>query len=129
MTPLRKKRKASEPHSVEQAKAYAARLLAIRDYSRSELEAKLAEREYTADVIDKVISLLKEYSYIYETGRNKDTLAKMADAYLARKKNPTSTWAYNSLEKYLCKKGFDHDCVREYIIKRAEADREAQRNS
>jgi SOS response regulatory protein OraA/RecX len=129
MTPLRKKRIASDPHNVEQAKAYAARLLSMRDYARSELEAKLTEREYTSEVIQKVIALLKEYGYIYETGRNKDTLATMAGAYLAKKKNPTSAWAYNSLEKYLSKKGFDHDCVREYIITRAEADREAERNS
>lgn len=122
--PERKRKKTIDPHDREDAKAYAARILAMRDYSAYEMRGKLRERGYAADVVEDVTSTLLSYGYVYETGDDTDALHRMASAYRSRKKNPRSAWAYKSLETYLCKKGFSPSSVRAYILRCISNDRD-----
>jgi len=97
----------------------ALRLLAGRDYSRSEMEAKLRGRGYPTDEIDAALDKLLSYGYVVETGGDQEALEEMAAAYLAKRgKTLTTPSAYKALERFLLRKGFEPELVREYLVRR-----------
>ena len=97
----------------------ALRLLAGRDYSRSEMEAKLRGRGYPESEIDDTIAKLLNYGYVVETGGDADALEAMAESYLAKRgKTLTTPSAFRALERFLLRKGFEPELVREYLVRR-----------
>ena len=100
----------------------ALKLLAGRDYSASEMLARLARRGYTREEAEETADKLKEYGYVKETGTDREQLCAMAREYL-HKKNKTrlTPSVFHSLESFLLRKGFEPDLVREYLTRLAEA--------
>jgi SOS response regulatory protein OraA/RecX len=102
----------------------ALRLLAGRDYSRSEMEAKLRGRGYPELETDAALDKLLSYGYVVKTGSDPDALAAMAESYLAKKGKALNTpGAFRALEAFLLRKGFDAELVREYLLRRRDEGR------
>jgi len=96
----------------------ALKLLAGKDYSRSEMEAKLVARGYSEDEILAALDKLQHYNYIVETGKDFSKLENMAEEYLSKKnKDISNPSAAKALERFLIKKGFDRDLVQEYLLR------------
>ena len=97
----------------------AMKLLAGKDYSRSEMEVKLVAREYSEIEILETLDTLQHYDYIVETGNDVSKMENMAENYL-RKKNKTfsNPSAVKALEAFLLRKGFDQDLVQEYLLRK-----------
>ena len=104
------------PANKKTAWEIAAKLLAGRDFSRSEMEERLARRGFENEEIQTVIEKLLHYNYIIETGEDINQLALMAEEYLMKKnKSFKNKNALRSLEAFLLRKGFDHNLVTEYL--------------
>ncbi len=97
----------------------AMKLLAGKDYSRSEMEVKLVARDFSETEILETLDKLQHYDYIVETGNNSSKMEDMAENYL-RKKNKTfsNPSAVKALEAFLLRKGFDQDLVQEYLLRK-----------
>ena len=97
----------------------AMKLLAGKDYSRSEMEEKLVAREYSETEILETLDKLQHYNYIVETGDNASMMEVMAEEYLRKKnKDFSNPGAVKALERFLAKKGFDQDLVQEYLLRK-----------
>jgi len=100
----------------------ALKLLAGRDYSRSEMLAKLRSRGYDEAAISAALDTLEKYNYVKTTGADRAQLAAMAAEYLRKRKgDPASPSAFRALEGFLLRKGFDENLVREYLERLAES--------
>ncbi len=100
----------------------ALKLLSGRDYSRSEMEQRLARRGYSQSEIEETVSKLKRYSYVAETGSDANQLRAMAQEYLKKKhKSARDPRSLRSLEAFLLRKGFTPDLVAEYLQKLSDA--------
>ena len=97
----------------------AMKLLAGKDYSRSEMEVKLVARDYSETEILETLDKLQRYDYIVETGNDSSKMEDMADNYL-RKKNKTfsNPSAVKALEAFLLRKGFEQDLVQEFLLRK-----------
>ncbi len=94
----------------------ALKLLAGKDYSRSEMKTKLANRDYSEEEIDETLDKLQHYNYIVETGHDLSQMESMANEYLRKKnKDANNPSSIKSLEAFLIRKGFDPELVNEYL--------------
>ena len=97
----------------------AMKLLAGKDYSRSEMEIKLVARDFSDTEILETLDKLQHYNYIVETGNDSSKMEDMAENYL-KKKNKTfsNPSAVKSLEAFLLRKGFEQDLVQEFLLRK-----------
>ena len=96
----------------------ALKLLAGRDFSRAEMEARLVRRGFDEQEIQQAVQKLLKYNYIVETGGNKEKLREMAENYLEKKNvDVIEKKRLRSLENFLLRKGFDTDLVNEFLEK------------
>ena len=103
----------------------ALKLLAGRDFSASEMIARLARRGYEEDESENVVAKLMQLGYVVETGNDRDKLCEMARDYLVKKnKTEITPSTLRSLEAFLLRKGFDPDLVGEYLRLLAEMEEE-----
>mgnify|MGYP000083851922 CR=1 FL=1 len=93
----------------------ALKLLAGKDYSAAELADKLTSRGYPQDEIDRVLTILRHYHCVADTGRNTAQLEQMSAAWLAKRRRGLTPSALRGLEAHLLKKGFDPDLVRAHL--------------
>jgi len=93
----------------------ALRLLAGKDYSRPELQAKLARRQYDSHEIEQALATLERYGYATRTGNDRAQLERMAQTYLAKRAPQALATTARALEAFLLKKGFDPDLVAAYV--------------
>lgn len=95
-------------------------LLGGKDYSATELAAKLAHRGYSDDEIERALSTLQRYHYVAETGTDAAQLERMSSAWLAKRRRGITPSVLRGLEAFLLKKGFDTDLVRAHLERLAE---------
>lgn len=96
------------------------KLLGGKDYSATELAAKLARRGYSNDEIERALSTLQHYHYVAETGTDAAQLERMSRAWLAKRRGGITPGALRGLEQLLLKKGFDPELVRAHLEQLAE---------
>ncbi len=100
----------------------ALKLLAGKDYSRSEMKAKLVARGYSENEVFETLDKLQHYNYIVETGKDLSKLEEMAEGYLKKKnKDISNPGAVKALESFLLRKGFEPDFVQEYLLRKMNA--------
>ena len=104
-------------HSNKSAWEVALTLLAGRDFSRSEMEERLARRGFDEIDIESAVQKLLKHNYISETGNDRQKLCEMAGEYLRKKGVENIEKKHlKSLETFLARKGFNTDLVQEYLI-------------
>jgi len=104
-------------HSNKSALEVAVKLLAGRDFSKSEMEERLARRGFDEIDIKSAIQKLLNLNYIAETGNDREKLCEMAKEYLRKKGvNNIEKKHLCSLEAFLIRKGFNIELVQEYLI-------------
>ncbi|RLD09327.1 MAG: hypothetical protein DRI44_08725 [Chlamydiae bacterium] len=104
-------------HSNKSALEIAVKLLAGRDFSKSEMEERLVRRGFDETDIQSAIQKLLKQGYIAETGNDRQKLCEMAGNYLRKKNTDKIEMKHlRSLEAFLIRKGFDTELVREYLI-------------
>ncbi len=82
------------------------------------MEAKLVARGYSEDEVLETLDKLQHYNYIEETGSDASKLEEMAEEYLEKKnKKISDPSAVKALERFLLKKGFEPDLVREFLLR------------
>lgn len=103
-------------HSNKSAWEVALTLLAGRDFSRSEMEERLARRDFDEIDIQQAVQKLLKYDYIAETGNDEKKLREMVEEYIRKKgaKNIEKKHL-RSLESFLIRKGFNIDIVQQYL--------------
>jgi len=103
-------------HSKKSAWDVALKLLAGRDFSRSEMEIRLAKRGFDEPEIQETIDKLLKYNYVVETGNDIVKLKEMANDYFAKKKvDAIEKKHLRSLEAFLVRKGFNVELVNEFL--------------
>ncbi len=91
----------------EKAKRYSIWLLSKKDYSQQEISNKLKNKNYTEDIINKVIKFLDKYKFI-----NEDKLVEKEIEYGIKKlKSP------EYIKNKLLLKGIKYDKFKEKILK------------
>ncbi len=91
-------------------------MLAGRDFSRAEMEARLARRGFDTQEIQQAVLKLLKYNYIVETGNDKNALREMAENYLEKKNiSKIEKKHLRALEAFLVRKGFDDNLVNEFL--------------
>jgi len=92
-------------------------LLAKRDFSKSEMEARLTRRGFDEADIQTAVQKLLDRGYIVETGNDIQKLREMAESYLSKKNVEVIEKKHlRSLESFLLRKGFDSELVREFLV-------------
>jgi len=103
-------------HPNKSAWEVALKLLAGRDFSRSEMEARLVRRGFDEIDIQQSIQKLLKYDYIAETGNDRQKLCEIAGEYLRKKGVENIEKKHlKSLESFLIRKGFNNDLVQQYL--------------
>ena len=111
-----------KPRTTKTAWETALKLLGGRDYSRPEMEAKLAQRGFEGAEVADALAKLEHYGYTVATGADAGRMEQMAAQYLAKKKDPSSAGAIRSLEAFLLRKGFEPEMVAAHLEQLAAVD-------
>ena len=103
-------------NSNKSALEVAIKLLAGRDFSRNEMEKRLARRGFDEIDIQQTIQKLLKSDYIVETEDNEKKLREMAKEYIGKKGSKNIEKKHlRSLEAFLIRKGFNTDLVQQYL--------------
>lgn len=97
-----------------------AELLAVRDYSRQEMVARLIRRGYSEEESRAAADRLVELGLIKIKGGGREELAAAAKEYLLKKGRELKPSTLSSLAAYLVRKGFPEDLIEEYLNEAAE---------
>jgi len=98
----------------------AIKLLSMKDYSKSELKNKLLKKFVEGD-INSVLNKLESMKYIVDTGTDLERMKKMAQEYIAVKKDAVGKLpSLKSLGSYLLKKGFEPELIESFLMNNQE---------